>query len=175
MRKMIITTALFVSFTVSAQKGKEFPNTLGVTLESKPIKLPIENGKISIIAVAFSRGAEDELKKWLNPLYSTFMVKSKGTKGMDMTTNYDVNFVFVPMIAGIKMVFEEFKSSTDKAFWPYVMDTQKSDMKSVAVILDVKDRKIPYIFVLDKEGKVLDFQTGEYSDDKIEAMEEAIE
>jgi hypothetical protein len=175
MRNIIITTALLVSVTVIAQKGKEFPNTQGITLESKPIKLPIENGKVSVIAVAFSRGAEDELKKWLNPLYNTFMVKSKATKGMDMSTNYDVNFVFVPMIAGIKMVFEEFKSTTDKAFWPYVMDTQKSDMKSVAVILDVKDRKVPYIFVLNKEGKVLDFQTGEYTEDKIEAMEEAME
>ena len=55
------------------------------------------------------------------------------------------------------------------------MDTEKTDMKDVELILEVKDRKIPYVFVLDKNGVVVDVQTGDYSEAKIDAMEEAIE
>ena len=175
MKNVIITVSLLCSLMASAQKGKEFPKVEGVTLDEKEHQLPISNGKISIVAVAFNKDAEDELKEWLNPLYNTFMVKSKPAKGIDLSTNYDVNFFFVPLIAGLKIIFQKFQSTTDKAFWPYVLDTRKSDMKSVATLLGVTDRKVPYIFILDKSGKVLDFQTGEYSDDKMEAMEEAIE
>ena len=102
------------------------------------------------------------------------MVKSKA-KTLDMSTVYDVNFVFVPMIAGVKMIADEYKSGTDKAFWPVVLDTKKSDMKAAATSLGITDRKIPYIFVLNKDGVVIDVQSGEYSEDKIDAIEEAME
>jgi hypothetical protein len=174
MKKAFTLLLLAATLSGAAQKGKTFPDTQGATLDDKEKSIPFKNGKVSILAVAFHRGAEDELKKWLNPLYNTFMVKSKA-KTLDMSTVYDVNFVFVPMIAGIKMIADEFKASTDKAFWPVVLDTKKSDMKAAATNLGVTDRKIPWIFVLDKDGKVIDVQTGEYSEDKIDAMEEAME
>ncbi len=174
MKKAFAILLLAVTLSGAAQKGKTFPDTQGATLDDKEKSIPFKNGKVSILAVAFHRGAEDELKKWLNPLYNTFMVKSKA-KTLDMSAIYDVNFVFVPMIAGIKMIADEFKASTDKAFWPVVLDTKKSDMKAAATSLGVTDRKIPWIFVLDKDGKVIDVQTGEYSEAKIDAMEEAME
>ncbi|MBA2611865.1 MAG: hypothetical protein H0U95_07845 [Bacteroidetes bacterium] len=174
MKKAFTLLLLAAALIGVAQKGKTFPDTQGATLDDKEKSIPFKNGKVSILAVAFHRGAEEELKKWLNPLYNTFMVKSKA-KTLDMSVSYDVNFVFVPMIAGIKMIAEEFKASTDKAFWPVVLDTKKSDMKAAATSLGVTDRKIPWIFVLDKDGKVIDVQTGEYSEAKIDAMEEAME
>ena len=174
MKNLLAITVLFAVLNCSAQKGKAFPNTTGATLDDKEKSIPFKNGKFSILAVAFHRGAEDELKKWLNPLYNTFMVKSKA-KTLDMSTVYDVNFVFVPMIAGVKMIADEYKSGTDKAFWPVVLDTKKSDMKAAATSLGITDRKIPYIFVLNKDGVVVDVQSGEYSEDKIDAVEEAME
>ena len=99
----------------------------------------------------------------------------KDPKTIDISTPYDINFVFVPMIAGIKMISEEFKSTTDKAYWPYVLDTKKSDMKAAAATLGLTDKKIPYIFVLDKNGVVVDVQSGEFSEAKMDALEEAIE
>ena len=174
MKNLLAITVLFAALNCSAQKGKAFPNTNGATLDDKEKSIPFINGKSSILAVAFHRGAEEELKKWLNPLYNTFMVKSKA-KTLDMSTVYDVNFVFVPMIAGVKMIADEYKSGTDKEFWPVVLDTKKSDMKAAATYLGITDRKIPYIFVLNKDGVVIDVQSGEYSEDKIDAIEEAME
>lgn len=175
MKNLLALTVLLAALNCKSQKGKTFPMMVGSTLENKGTSLPVKNGKQTIVAVAFNKSAETELKKWLNPLYNTFMVKASGPKTIDVSTVYDVNFVFVPMINGLKKVAEEFKNGTDKAFWPYIMDTEKTDMKDVELILGVKDKKIPYIFVLDKNGIVLDVQTGDYSESKIDAMEEAIE
>lgn len=175
MKKLFTLVSLAAVLSGAAQKGKTFPMTYGATLENKGTSIPQKNGKFSIVAVAFNKSAEAELKKWLNPLYNTFMVKATGPKTIDISTSYDVNFTFVPLIGGIKKVADDFKASTDKGFWPYIMDTEKTDMKDVELILDVKDRKVPYIFVLDKNGIVVDFQTGDYSEAKIDAMEEAME
>ena len=169
----ICLTALAVS--MSAQKGKQFPAIDGVTLDEKTISLPTKNGKRSVVAIVYNRAAEKDLKKWLNPLYDRFAKKEKGSSNFDMTESHDVNFIFVPMIAGIKMISDEFKATTDKAFWPVVMDTKKSDVKAGATTLGIEDRKIPYIFVLDKNGLIIDVQSGDYKETKIDAMEEAME
>ena len=129
MKKLILLTAFLTSINVTAQKGKDFPVIIGEMLDGKAASLPLKNGKETIVAWVFSRKAEDALKKWLNPLYSTFMDKAKSKSPHDMTGSYDVNFYFIPLIGGLKMIREEFKATTDKGFWKYVMDTDKTDMK----------------------------------------------
>ena len=173
MKKLIIASALFFSLNTQAQVGKVFPTIIGVALNDKSMSLPIKNGKFSIVAIAFNKSAEDELKKWLNPLYDTFMNKDKGKLSMDEA--HDVNFYFVPLIGGLKMVANKFKETTDKAFWPYIMDTDKTDIKLQQKLLDIKDNKIPYFFVLDKDGKVLEVQSGDFSEDKVDKLEEAVD
>jgi hypothetical protein len=171
MKKLLVITILAATLNCVAQKGKTFPTVIGVSLTEKSMSLPLKNGKLSIVAIAFNKAAEDELKKWLNPLYDTFMNKDKGK--MSMSDAHDVNFYFVPIIGGIKMVFNKFKETTDKAFWPYIMDTDKWDIKVQAKALGIEDTKVPYVFVLDKEGKVLEVQSGNYSEDKSDKLEEA--
>ncbi len=171
MKKIIAIAALLTALNCSAQKGKTFPTVIGVSLTEKSMSLPIKNGKYSIVAIAFNKAAEDELKKWLNPLYDTFMNKDKGA--LAMSEAHDVNFFFVPLIGGLKMVSNKFKETTDKAFWPYIMDTDKWDIKVQQKALDIEDNKVPYVFVLDKEGKVVEVQSGKYTEDKSDKLEEA--
>jgi hypothetical protein len=176
MKKLSLTLCIFfLTYVVIAQKGQAFPAVNGILLNDKPMSLPIKNGKETIVAIAFHRGAEDELKKWLNPLYYTFMKKAdKKDNKFDMAEVYDVNFVFVPMISGFKMISDDFKASTQKEFWPYILDTQKTDVKGMQKQLGLKDNKIPYFFTLDKDGKITSMQSGEYSEAKVDAMEEAV-
>jgi hypothetical protein len=171
MKKLVALSALLLALNVTAQKGKTFPTVIGVSLTEKSMSLPIKNGKYSVVAIAFNKAAEDELKKWLNPLYDTFMNKDKGK--LSMSEAHDVNFYFVPIIGGMKMVANKFKETTDKAFWPYIMDTDKWDIKVQAKALGIEDTKVPYVFVLDKEGKVVEVQSGNYNEDKEEKLEEA--
>jgi hypothetical protein len=176
MKKTILLLCIFLhSISINAQKGQTFPAVNGTCLNDKAMSLPLKNGKMTIVAIAFHRGAEDELKKWLNPLYYTFMKKpDKKDNKFDMAEIYDVNFVFIPMISGFKKIADDFKAGTQKEFWPYILDTEKTDVKGMQKQLGLKDNKIPYFFVLDKDGKILAMESGEYSEAKVDNLEEAV-
>lgn len=174
MRKSAILILVCLFTSGFSQKGKIFPGINGLSLEDKAMALPIKNGKETIVAIAFHKGAEEELKKWLNPLYYTFIKKPKGTNKLDMSEIYDVNFVFVPMISGFKKIAEDFKKGTDKEFWPYIMDTEKTDIKAIQKELDIVDNKIPYFFVLDKAGKIIEVQSGKFKEEKVDKLEEVL-
>ena len=103
------------------------------------------------------------------------MVKEGGTKNFDVAEIYDVNFVFIPVIAGLKNVIADFKASTDKEFWPYIMDTQKTDIKKLRETLKAKDEKIPYFYVLEDSGKIIEMVSGAFKEDKMDKLEAAAE
>lgn len=181
MKKIITLVFTALSVSLSAQitaletKGLTFPEISGQTLADKYIELPIKNGKKTVVGIAYSRAAEGDLKKWLNPLYNTFMVKEGSTKNFDVAEIYDVNFVFIPVIAGLKNVIADFKASTDKEFWPYIMDTQKTDIKKLRETLKAKDEKIPYFYVLEDNGKIIEVVSGAFKEDKMDKLEAAAE
>jgi len=174
MKNFLLILVLSGAFSFKAQVGNKFPIMEGSLLNDKAIKLPLNNNKYTVIAVAYHRGAEEALKKWLNPLYNLFIVKEKGTSNFDMAEVYDVNFVFIPMISGFKKVREDFKAGTDKEFWPYIMDTEKTDVKWLQKELLATDNRIPFFYIVDKAGKIVAVQSGEFTEDKMEALEEAV-
>jgi hypothetical protein len=175
MKSISTIVLLLAQALLFAQKGDKFPALKGTTLDDKSITVPVVNGKYSVIAIAFSRSAEDDLKKWLNPLYDAFIpTETVSTTGFDMAEIYDVNFMFIPMIAGFRRVAEEFKKGTDKQFWAYIMDTEKTDINALQGKLRIGDNKIPYFYVLDKEGKIVDVQSGKFSEAKLDKLEEAV-
>jgi hypothetical protein len=163
---------LFVLNSQAQQVGKTFPKINGFDLSDKALTLPQKNGKYTIVAIAYLREAEPEMRKWLNPLFEEFVNKDKGA--LDMSDGHDVNFYFVPMISGLKNAKMDYKNNTDKGFWPYVMDTDKYDIKGMQKELGVENPKIPYFYVLDKDGKIVNVQSGKYTEEKMEQMGEAI-
>lgn len=175
MKKIILICAIFIFSALKAQAQKAFPSIDGHLLNDKTIHIPQKNQKYSIVAIAYNRDAEYQLKEWLNPLYNVFIKKEKGSSQMDMAELFDVNFVFIPLISGFKKIEEDFKSNTDKEFWPYIMDTEKTDIKAVQKELSVENTKIPYFYVLNSEGKIVETQSGKFSEIKLDKLEDAIE
>ena len=170
-----IAIILLFAFVTRLLEAQTFPNIAGVTLDDRNITIPVKNGKYSVVAIAFHRDAEDELKHWLNPLYDNFMVKEKKPGNFDMADFYDVNFIFIPMINGFKKIAEEFKKGTDKQFWSYILDTEKTDIKALQKNLGVTDNKVPHFFTLDPSGKVVAHEQGKFTKEKMSNLEEAIE
>jgi len=177
MKKFFFLSLLvFTKLSLCSQVGQIFPSIQGKTLEDKAIVVPAKNNKYSVVAIAFNRQAEDDLKKWLNPLFQTFIKDEKeSSKGMDLADVYDVNFVFIPMIMGFKRMADEFKKDTDPQFWKYIMDTEKTDINLLQKNLKVDDYKVPYFFVLDAGGKVLEMQSGKFLISKLDKLEDAVE
>jgi len=175
MRNLFALLVLFLASGLFAQTSTNFPPIKGINLEDKTVKVPAGNGNYSVVGIAFHRQAEDQLKKWLNPLYEAFIRKENSAGTMDMAELHDANFIFIPMINGFRKVAEEFKKGTDKEYWPYIMDTEKTDVKELQRQLGVDDNKIPYFFVLDPQGKIVASVSGTYSDKKLAVLEDAID
>ncbi len=175
MKEIFLISFILILTGLGAQTQKSFPSMEGHLLNAKAIHIPQTNQKYSIIAIAYNRDAEYQLKEWLNPLYSVFIKKEKGSNQMDMAELFDVNFVFIPLISGFKKIEEDFKGNTDKEFWPYIMDTEKTDIKSLQKELGIENTKIPYFYVLNPEGKIIETQSGKFSEAKLDKLEDAIE
>lgn len=172
MKKLILLSTLLLSVNVFSQN---FPKIEGTTLEGKSISLPISNGKYSVIAMVYNKAAEVQLKEWLNPLYTSYAQKSSKPATFDMSEAQDVNFVFVPMISGFAAINKEYKSNTDKGFWPYIMDTERSDMRAIEKQMKIADNKIPYIYVVNDKGEIVETQSGKYTKAKMDKIDEALD
>jgi hypothetical protein len=172
MRRFIIVIGLL--FMTAYGVAQQFPVIKGTTLDEKQLELPIHNGKFTIVAIAFHKDAEGSLKNWLNPLYDNFIKKEEGG-AFDMAEYFDVNFVFIPLIQGFRKVADEFKKNTDPVFWPYILDTEKTDVKNLQKQLAVTDNTHPYFYVLDKDGKIVTSVNGAFSNEKLSKLEDATE
>lgn len=175
MRIFAVLIFFFLSQIGYSQIDKAFPGIKGTTLDDKSIHIPLKNDKYSIIAIAYDQDAEDQLKEWLQPIYEMFIKVEHAPGSFDMADLYDVNFTFIPLIKGFKKVANEFKKSTDKEFWPYVMDTEFTDILNVQSRLEITNTKVPYFYVLNKEGVIVEFQSGKYSEAKMSKLEDAVE
>ena len=170
---MRILLAVLFGLFVFTIPGQVFPSLKGTTLEGKRADIPVRNGKYSLVAIAFHREAEEDLKKWLQPLYDAFIKKDSGDP-FDMAEFHDVNFIFIPLIQGFRKVADEFKANTDRHYWPYILDTEKTDIKTLQEELGVKDQRKPHFYVLDPDGKVVATTDGSFSEKKMEILEESV-
>ena len=152
--------------------GNMFPTLNGETLDGNSITLPNSTkGKFTLIGLAFSGKAEDELRTWFDPAYQKFIAKS----GMfdDM---YDVNVYFIAMFTGANKALmnasmKRMKKSDNKELYPYVL-YYKGQVKTYKEDLNMPARDTPYFFILDKTGKIAYKTSGTFKDRKFDEMDE---
>ncbi len=175
MKTYLIAFSLFCFFICEAQVKGKFPVLNGHTLEGNAIAIPLSNTKkFTIVGICFKRSAEDNLKTWIQPMYDTFVAKAKGTDYFDVANYYDVNYFFIPLISGFKKAAADFKSATQKDLWKNVIDCD-TDIKLLKDQLKPTDENIPYFYVLDKAGNIVEVVSGKFTEDKIDKIEEAID
>jgi hypothetical protein len=162
-------------------EGKMFPTMVCENYNGKKVNLPAETkGKYTLLGMAFSNGAEDELKTWISPVYNKFVVKVDASKAdaFDAHTDYDVHLYFIPMFTGLnqltsKQSKEKIKSHTDKELYDYLLFYEGA--KTYKEELDFEKKDTPYFFVLDKTGKIVYATTGKFDDKKLDKIIDIIE
>ncbi|MEQ8339271.1 MAG: hypothetical protein RIA62_18060 [Cyclobacteriaceae bacterium] len=163
----------FISFTSIAQVGNQFPLIEGENLKNEFINLPTDTkGKHTIIGIAFSKKAENDLKTWFSPAYNQFI--KDPDKNSIFQIDYDVNLYFVPMFTGAKRpaykaTMEKVKKTIDRRLEPYVL-FYKGKVKDYEESLGFDEKNIPYFYLLDQEGKIIYATTGRYSDRKMQEI-----
>ena len=181
MNKFFIVSFLVAHLLVFSQKspvGKIFPACSGETFSGKSVSIPSSTkGKYTILWLAFSRKAEDDMKTWLNPVYNYFILTKNSKDAFSAAANYDINFYFIPLLNRVNQALgdkEKIKNKTDKEFWPYILFF-KGEVKQYLDYLSIEEKDTPYFFVLDDEGKIIHQETGKYSEGKLSKIEDFLE
>jgi hypothetical protein len=175
MKTLLFTFALSTVVLTDAPVGTDFPAMKAETLEDKIVNLPSDTkGKSSIICLAYSDEAEKDLQTWYEPTYDKFIAKTEL-----MSDVYDINLYFIPMFSGAKEAAaagakKQMKETVQKDIQPHLL-IYKGEVDSYKDRLKMEDKKKPYIFVLDKEGKIVYVTSGPYTEEKMDEIEDKIE
>jgi hypothetical protein len=171
---------LFLCFPILetfAQVGNGFPPLQGETINKKSISIPSDlKGKLTLLGISYSRNSEKILQSWINPIYTEFIEQSEEPLLFDFS--YDINIFFIPMISGINQVFSEsavnsMAGQLDEDLKPHVL-IYKGEVSSYINELGMHKDDTPYIFVLDKMGKIIHSTSGIFTEDKLDALIELL-
>jgi len=171
---LFIVFTLF-SFSRYSPDGKVFPELTGEMLTGSAKSIPTDTkGKMTFVGMAYSSKSEDVLKTWYEPVYDKFVLK----RGM-FDKKYDVNLMLVPMYIGLKKAayeatMKELKESNRKDLFPYIL-FYKGELEPYGSTLEMKDKALPYFFLLDENGKIVYSTSGVYTESKMERIEEVLD
>jgi hypothetical protein len=176
---LFISAFLLVGFSQSYAQvvGKMFPALDGETVKDKVITIPNDTkGKYTLLGMAYSKKSEEDLNTWLQPAYSTFINKADG---LFASFGYDVHLFFIPMYTGIKAAASgagksQVRKKVDSRLHPHIL-FYKGKLKPYKDALAFEKKKVPYFFVLDKNGKIIYATSGKYTDKKMQQIEELLE
>ena len=175
MKQQITILALFLSVSFFGQVKGIFPTLIGHTLEGSPVTIPIASTKkYTVVGLCYKRAAEEDLKTWIQPMYDVFVAKPNSTDYFDVASYLDVNYYFIPLISGFKKAANDFKAATQKDLWKNVIDCD-TDIKLLKDQLKPSDDGVPYFYVIDLKGKIVEVVTGKYTEAKMDKIQDAID
>jgi hypothetical protein len=157
-----------------------FPTIKTETVEDRVVTLPQDaQGRITLVAMAYSKKAEKDLSSWLSPLFNTFVRQKVSDGGLFAGFAHDVDVYIVPMFTGIKAAAEgtakrKAAKDLDERLVPYVL-FYKGQLKPYKEALEFDKKDVPYLFLLDQQGKIVYATSGAHSSQKMTAIEEALE
>ncbi len=171
MRNLITIALLTIFGTTQAQVGEMFPTLSGQTLDDEVVTIPEQTtGKYTMVGLAWSKKAEEDLQTWLEPVYRTFIAPS----GFSIV-DYDVNIYFIPMFTGVNKMahgatVKKLKKENLTELSSHVL-FYKGELKPYKKGLSMNSDHQPYFFLLDKMGKIVYSTSGAYTDEKMEVFE----
>lgn len=180
MKHVILLLILLSSIQkINAQViGKAFPLMEAETAEDKKVKLPDDvKGKYTLLGLAYSKKAEDELNSWFSPVFEKFVRKDIG--GLFAGMGYDVNVYFVPMFTGVNAAAtgtakKKALKNVDPQLLPNIL-FYKGELKPYKEALDFEKKDTPYFFVLDANGKIVYATSGKFTEKKMDEVESVME
>lgn len=171
MRYICIASWLFVQATYAQQP---FPALTGETADGTAITLPSASEKAyTIIGLAYSQKAQPALEEWFEPAYLRFVAKHGLFAGA-----YDCAVYFVPLFTGVnKAAYEPSMKRFRKSATPETADRVvfvRTELEAVREALGLQDKDVPYFYVVDRDGRIVHREQGAFTEDKLDAIEEAL-
>ncbi len=172
MRSILFLLALLALTPGRAQTA--FPRIEGLTAKGRTVVLPeAAPRKYTIIGMAYGQKAQPLLEDWYEPAYLRFVAKHGLFAGL-----YDVRVFFVPLFVGVNQAaYEPSLAKFRRSAAPEVVDLvvfAKAEVELLQAELNMTDKSLPYIFVLDEQGRIVHRTQGAFTEEKLEAIEEVL-
>ena len=174
-KHLLLLSIIIISQIATAQVGNPFPTIQVSDLNEDSLTLPEDSkGKFTLIGVAFSEDAQNDLYTWSDPVFQKFMNDDNLNSLV-----YDPNVYLILMFTGVNSLAankakEKIKAGTDESLKDNVV-IYKGKMEDYRKDLKMKNRKVPYFFVLDRDGTVIYETQGSYQYQILEKVGEMIE
>lgn len=171
-RATLLTALVLASLLARSQQV--FPTLSGETLDGRVLSLPATGGQgYTLVILAYGKGAQKDLEDWYEPAYLRFIAKH----GL-MASAYTCDVWFVPVFVGVnKAAYEPTIKKLRKTAEPDMADHLlffRGEFDTIQQQLRLSRNDQPYFFVLDGTGHIVQRTEGAYSDDKLDAIEEAM-
>jgi len=158
----------------SGLRAQTFPTLTGELVSGAVVELP---GKpktpLIVIALAYSQKAQAELEAWYEPAFLRFVAKH----GL-FANAYRTELYFVPLFTGAnKAAYEPSMKRFRKSATPETADRVvfvRTGLELVRDALGLHDKDIPYFFVVDAQGRIVHREQGRFTEDKLDAIEQAL-
>ncbi|MAY83779.1 MAG: hypothetical protein CMP59_06550 [Flavobacteriales bacterium] len=174
-KTLLLLSIITISQIAFAQVGDPFPTIKVSDLNEDSLTIPEDSkGKFTLVGVAFSEDAQNDLYTWSDPVFQKFMNDNNLNSLV-----YDPNVYLILMFTGVNSIAankakEKIEAGTDESLKDNIV-IYKGKMEDYRKKLKMKDRKLPYFFVLDKEGTIIYECKGRYQYDILEKVGEMIE
>ncbi len=168
----LLILSIVLSTSIQAQIIEKIS---GETIDHRHVNMPDDvKGKYTLLCFASSTKAQKDLESWLDPVYQKFIAKT----GL-MDDMYDVNVFFMPLLKGGHDLFAEkmkskFRETAQADLRPHVIFSE-SNTDQLLSALSMTRNEVPYIFLLDKEAKIIYRTNGAYTEEKFDAIDDLIE
>ncbi|RUT78219.1 hypothetical protein [Ancylomarina longa] len=145
------------------QIGDRFPKMEGELLSSKKITLPNHcEGKVTLLIAAFKRGTQDQIDSWTRPILFEFSQEE------------EFRFIEIPMISNFYSWISNYinngmRNGIISSMHKNVM-TYYGSLDEYFNYFGVEDRKLCYLFLLNKKGEICYMNKGESSSNEIKTL-----
>lgn len=166
---------LFTMIYSCAISAQQFPEMETQNVETETVVLPEDfAGKKTILFLAFTAEAEQQLDNWYAPVYTLFLDQS-GFNAMAYDCHVKLVMMFTgPAQAAADKVIEKMSENVADDMKDYLLFYQgnfKDEMKE----LELQKKDDCYVLVLDEKGKVIYNEKGNYSEKKLESIAKLVE
>lgn len=169
----LVGACLLAPTAIRAQPAT-FPAITGETVDGSQVTLPHEHAAhATIVAIGYGKKAQTLLEQWYAPAYLRFVAK----QGLFAGT-YEVDLYLMPLFVGANKAayqgsMKRLREEVDPEVARRVVFV-KDGAKELIAQLGLKDKDIPYCFVIAPDGRILERVEGAFSVDKLEALEEPL-
>lgn len=155
---------------LEAQKAIPQIECVGISMEKQTFPI-IDHALPQVVLVTFDRSAEKEAGTWVNPLVQKFIRKSGLLDAMFEAKLFALTFVTEAEFLQIKLAEDRLASEIPSELHHSSLFS-KSDKSPLKTLLPGKSQV--FVLVISADGKFIGSIQGEFSEDKLEQIEQWI-